>query len=369
MPGAYTGNHLDAVLIKKNDAEDGAVVGPALWTNTGGLFPVTSKFGSSYHTRPASTDRLDSDSGIAAFNNLDTAKFLYHFWWRTESLAPAVQTMVELGVSGHATYMSRVSYQSAVDKILVDHFKVGGGDLSFESVAAGGFLPVDTFHSIVGFMDVPNSLGSVFINGVDRSSGMTTPGLGFGANTATPFVRIGNHRNLLDPSRFIDHVTIAQNTTFTVAQIAIMAPLYHDTRGFGFGPTFTRTNFRDVSAGDAVTLFGTGFGADVTITVGGVTATSIVRVDDSKVTFVVPSGIGSGLVDLAITNAAAGVTWTETAALKAENTIWTPNGGSNRIATFGDLIKYGTIRIGDPLPFGDPNRDITDWTTISRSPE
>lgn len=368
MPGFLSGNNGDVVLLKKNDAEDGAIVGPALWTNTGGLFPVTSKFGSSYFSQPGSTNRLDSDSGISAFNNLDTAKYLYHFWWRTESLAPNAQTMVELGVAGFATYMSRVATFGSSDRIFIDHTKVGGSNLRFNSVPLAGIVFVDTFHSVVAYIDVANDLGAVFVDGIDRSSSISSSGLVTTANAATPFVRIGNHENLLDPSRFVDHPSIIQNTGFTVAQIAILAPLYHDTRGFGYNPQFLSVDFRDISPGYIITLRGTGFGADVNIKINGVDALNIVRLDDSLVTFEVPPGIGFGLVDLEIINVAAGVTWTETTPFNAQNTIWIPNGGSNRIATFGDRIKYGEIIIGDPLPFGNPNIDITDWTTISRSP-
>lgn len=369
MPTGLSGNFADAVLIKRNDAEDGAEVGPALWTNTGGLFPVTSKFGSSYFSQPSSSNRLDSDSGISAFNNLDTAKYLYHFWWRTESLAPNVQTMVELGVAGHASYMSRIRFETGSKKLVLGHLRTDAAFIDVEASFATAFLPLDTFNSIVAFVDVTNNTGKIFINGIDRTTGVLAPSPGSTVNTTTPFVRIGNHINLLDPARFVDHVTVVQNTTFTVAQIEIMAPLYHDTRGFGFNPQFLALNFRDVSSGDTVTLTGTGFGADVNITVASVDALNIVRTDDSKVTFEVPPGIGSGVVDLDIINVAAGVTWTQTGILNIENTIWIPNGGSDRIAMFGDKIKYGEMRIGDPLPFGNPNIDITDWTTISRSPE
>lgn len=369
MAGFLSGNNGDVVLLKKNDAEDGAIVGPALWTNTGGLFPVTSKFGSSYFSQPGSTDRLDSDSGIAAFNNLDTAKYLYQLWWRTELLTPAVQTMIVLGVAGFATYMARIGFLGPSNQIFLDHTKLDSSDLRILSTDLSGIVAVNTFHSVVGYVDAAGDLGSIFIDGIARGGTGSTPALPDTTNTATPFVRMGNHINLADPSRHIDHPVIIQNTGFTLAQVAILAPLYHDTRGFGYNPKFLSVNFRDISPGDIIVLRGTGFGADVNIKVGGVDALNIVRVDDSKVTFEVPPGIGFGLVDLDIINVAAGVTWTETTPLNAENTIWTPNGGSNRIATFGDRIKYGEIRIGDPLPFGNPNIDITDWTTISRSPE
>ncbi len=134
-------------------------------------------------------------------------------------------------------------------------------------------------------------------------------------------------------------------------------------------PTFLSLNFFvEVAFLDAITLRGTNFDADVTIRVGGITALNIVRVSAAEVTFQVPSGVAIGPVDLDIENVAGGEILNVPRALTFEGTRWTPNGGSTRIATFGDFIISGTIRIGDPLPFGDPNIDITDWTTVSRSP-
>ena len=50
-------------------------------------------------------------------------------------------------------------------------------------------------------------------------------------------------------------------------------------------------------------------------------------------------------------------------------TVWTENGGSNRIASFGMGIISGQITIGDPVPVYDPNIIITTWTDISVDPE
>jgi len=229
---------------------------------------------------------------------------------------------------------------------------------------------IDQQHSLVGFVSSGSTgEGKVFIDGVDETLSIGTLSVSVPVGVLDN-VLIGNHVVGLGSDQFVDHYTLIQSDALDDAKVTRLVLQGDDTRGFGYFPDFTSVDFFNVSIGDVVTLTGRGFAKDVTITVGGIAATSVVRISESSVTFVVPPGIAIGNLNLAIRNPEADVTFTETAALnRVSDTNWSPNGGSTRVIQFGDGIISGTVRIGDPVPFCDPNVSITDWTRISRSPD
>ena len=87
MAGALTGDFADAKIIHPIDTEDGDDVGPGAYTlKNGATIQGTAKFGSAL-LADANFERLDSDVAVANFDQSDTAKTMYHFWWRTPTLA------------------------------------------------------------------------------------------------------------------------------------------------------------------------------------------------------------------------------------------------------------------------------------------
>lgn len=51
-------------------------------------------------------------------------------------------------------------------------------------------------------------------------------------------------------------------------------------------------------------------------------------------------------------------------------TVWTQNGLSDRVWTFGDGVTFGDgLMFGDPVPVFNPNVNITTWTQVSPDPE
>ncbi len=373
MPGAYTGDFADAVLIHPLDTEDGDVVGPGAWTlkNAATITPVNARFGSNLNC-DTGTKLMDSDSAITGFDGSDGKKVLYHFFWTADNLS-FNRTMAGIVDAAQTVTRTRILWDVAGARIIVRWTRktdLGVGLAHLRVRSTGGLLTLGQTISLVGFIDSGSAAqGKVFIDGVDSTSDVINNADVAALAATLQHARVGNHTNALDPGQFIDHLTMIQNDALSDAKAALLVAQYEDTRGFGYRPTFTSVDFVNVIAGDTVTLTGTGFGKDVAIKVGGIDATNVVRASESSVSFRVPAGMSVGLVDLTITNVESNVTWTETEALNHKTTVWSSNGGSTRRVKFGDGIISGMVKVGDAVPFCDPNVSITDWTKLSRSPD
>lgn len=373
MPGIYSGNFADAVIIHPLDTEDGDDVGPAAWTLTlATIEAANARFGNNLRVDVVNGS-LDSDVAIAGFNDSDGAKALFHLFWQADSLA-GNRTMGGITNSTRSINRTRIFFDVGIGgSIFIDWTRktdLGGpGTPHIRVRSNGGLLSTGQSFSLVGYIDSGSaSQGKVFIDGIDQTLDITNSGiLGVAAGTFQ-HARLGNHINGLDPARNVDEFTIIQDDAFNDTKIASLVAQYSDTRGFGYRPIYISTNITDVNPGNTVVITGSGFGRDVSITVDGITALNIVRLSESSVSFQVPSGINAGLLDLGITNVESGVTFTEFDALNNRVTVWSANGGSTRIVRFGDGIISGVVKVGDPVPFCDPNLQITVWTRISPDP-
>lgn len=375
MAGAYSGQFADAKIVHPLDSEDADRVGPSAYTLQGAAaFSATSKFGSAL-SAPSAGDALDSDAGVAAIGNVDTVRSLVHCFWRTTATA-GLQTMFTLMNAGKTTYMFQALWDGTVGRLLAQWRRIAvlpSTALSIiepEAIGIVAKILLNVYHSLVFYIDASNQFsGKIFLNGVDETTGINTPVIAAMANTASPFVSFGNNETEARPGRLIDSVTFVQSPLLNDAKVARLVTNYDDTENFGYRPTFTSTDFTAIRPGDTVVLTGTGFGVDVEIRVDGLLAPNIVRTNEGSVTFDVPQGIRSGLLDIAIKNVESDVTFTEFGALSNNATVWTASGGSTRIIRFGDGIISGVAKVGDPVPFCDPNIEITDWTRISRAPD
>lgn len=365
---SLSGDFEDAKLIHPLDTKDGDVVGPGSYTlNEATIESANARFGLNLLADSVGA-RLDGNSGVVGFDDSDGKKVLFHAFIQMSSLGGGVKTFGGITNSAFSISRTRISFVSG--QIRMDWTRqtdLAGPSTPFVRVLSAGGITVDTSHSIVGYVDSGSvGQGKIFIDGIDRTSSVTNsnafPVLVGNHNS----IRLGNHINGLDPCGNVDHFTIIQSDSLTDAKVSLLAPQYHDTRGLGYTPEFLSVDITSVQAGDIVNLVGSGFGKDVTITIAGVTALNIVRVSESSVSFEVPAGLGSGSYDLAITNVASNVTFTQTAALSEKQTIWIPGGTSDRQARVGDgqTVSNAWV-IGGPTRWCDPNIQCTPWVRTS----
>lgn len=365
---SYSGNFADAKLIHPLDTKDGDIIGPGSYTLTGATIEsANARFGSNL-LADASGERLDGDSGVAGFDDNDGKKVLFHTFWQTPNLT-GVKTLGGITNSAFTINRTRIFFFSG--KITVDWTRQTdlAGPLTphIRVLSTAGNISVDTSHSLVGYLDSGSATqGKIFIDGIDRTSSVVNSTIFMALVGNHNSIRLGNHTNDLDPAQFVDHFTIIQSDSLTDAKVALLAPQYHDTRGFGYRPTFISVDVTRVQAGDIVNLLGSGFGKDVAITVAGIPAVNVVRVSESSVSFEVPVGLGSGPYDLAITNVESNVTFTQPAALSDKQTTWTAGGTSDRQARVGDgqTVSVDWV-IGGPTRWCDPNIQCTPWVRTS----
>lgn len=374
MAGELSGNHLDAKLIHRLDDANGVDIGLATWTPQGGTTfqPALARFGNAMLAN-AVGEGLHSDAGLSELDVSDGAKMLLHCFGEMDDLSGnrSLFTLTESAFNTEKSAMffeifgaGRITFRWNRDTDLA------AGEPLINVFSNAGLIVVDTPFDLVAYIDTGStSQGKIFINGVDETSSVSGLAIASPAAATYNFVQLGNFVNGLNPGRILDHFTIIQSAGLSDAKVTLLAAQYNDTRGFGYRPTFLSLSAIEASPGDTVTLTGTGLGRDVAIRVNGQDATSIVRASESSVSFVVPTGIVRGLVNLEIENVESGVTFTEFNALKnIQDTAWTEGGGSTRIAAFGDGIISGMIAVGDPVPVNDPNVNITDWTAVSVDP-
>ena len=372
MAGVLSGNTAFVKILHPLDSEDADVVGPGAYTlKSTATFDSTAKFGNSLLC-DANGESLDADSAISSFDLSDTAKTIYHFFWRTTTLA-VQQGHVTWQNSASSLFKSRIFFNAAGTRIRIEWIRatdISPGNPAICVDSLGGKFSTGVFASVVGYINAAGiSEGKIFKDGVDITDTIQVEASPTRGTTGFDNLRLGNNFNGLDPARFTDHVTIVQDSSFSDTKAVSLATNYSDTRGFGFNPTFTVTDITKVKPRDVVNLTGTGFGKDVNIKVGGKDAFNIVRLSESLVSFQVPRDVDFGILDLAIINVSAGVTFTELKALSHERTIWTSGGLSDRVLRFGDGFKFGEdLKFGDPTPFCDPNVSITTWTREGLEP-
>lgn len=360
----YTGDFADAKLIKSLDDEDTDIIGPGTYTLKGGAaIQGTAQFGSALLC-DASGDSLESDSAVAGIDQSDTAKTITHIFARTDGSLTAQRAFYFLG---NSTLLSaKLFYLYGSDKKILLRWNrattLGAGPRMQVKSLADEFT-TGSFFGIVGFIDADSETqGKIFKDGVDITESTGASAGPASATSGFDFLRIGNQEDGLAPGKFLDHLTIVQSSSLNDTKAASLASNYSDTRGFGYRPAFISTDISEVDGGDIVVLIGSGFGQDVTITVGGVTANNIVRTDEANVSFEVPAGLGAGTYDLAITNVASNVTFTQTAALSQKQTTWIPGGTSDRQARVGDGQTVSTDWVvGGPTRWCDPNIQCTPW--------
>lgn len=419
MANVYTGDDKDAIFIHTLNGKDADIIGPGAYTLKNGatieLSP--SKFGSSLLC-DANFERLDSDSAVANFDHSDTAKMMYHFFWRTPTLA-AQQGQITWINSGGTLFKTRIFWDTGVQRMFVQWVRStdlspGKPAISISSTASQ--FSTNVFSAISAYVNASGtSEGKLFKDGVDITSAVTEELASTRGTTGFDFIRLGNHFNGLDPARFLDHVTIIQSPTLSDARATLLSGLYFAVRSFGFRPVIASIS-SNVNNPSELIINGEGFGPDATVTFDGQAGTNIRVFGDDTIVVTPPAGIGLNPV-IAVTNVASNVTVTEDALSIAgatspppptnitqssaaivvqppafaaiqgliaflaslgqsartstgfKRTIWTENGLSNRPIIAGDNItpEMGVIA-GDPLPIYNPRIRPTVWTQTQPFP-
>ncbi len=373
MAGVLSGDFADLKLYHPLENKDDASVGPSSWRlGNGTLFNTTgARFGNAIQS-DATGEGIFSNSDQASLDDSDTAKTLYHCFWQVDTLAPT-STMALITNSGFSAERARFNFNPAGGGFIRARWfrdtDLTPGTNTVEVPSATGKIFIDTPFTLVGFIDAGSTAqGKIFINGVDETGTVIEISRPKPLVTTKRFI-VANAQTLISPGKTVDEMSIIQSASLTNAKVVLLVAQYNGTRAFGYNPTFSSVSVTRIEPKDTVVLAGTGFGLDVAIKVDGISATNVVRISESQVSFVVPFGIKNGLLDLAITNTEAGVTFTESNALNNAKTVWSSNGGGTRTVKFGDGIISGTVKVGDPVPFCDPNVFITIWTRISKEPD
>jgi len=132
------------------------------------------------------------------------------------------------------------------------------------------------------------------------------------------------------------------------------------------GPTGTDLKVASVSpssgsttGGNAVTISGSGFGADATVTIGGVAATNVVVSGATSLTASIPARATPGAADVAVTSGG------KTSSLTNGFTFVAPS-GSNRAPVIGSFRSVGS-RTNQPSGFADIDETIQVIATVTDS--
>lgn len=316
MAGSLSGDFADAKFIHPFDTEDGDDVGPGAYTlKNGATIQATAKFGNALLCS-ASGHVLDSDSAVSNFDQSDTAKTMYHFWWRTPTLA-GNQGQITWTNSGKSLFKTRIFWTSVGAKMRMEwtrsvDLSPGKPTICVDSIAS--LFSTDVFSSVSSYINASGtSEGKMFKDGVDITNAVVEEASPTRGTSGFDFLRLGNNFNALDPCRFLDHVTVIQSPTLSDAKATDIAFNYHDTQGSGYFPTFGSLSATSGVVGDAISLFGRGYGLDAVVKLDGVNVDSQVRIDQGQVDFLIPN-VSPGVHNLSIKNVVANVTFTETAA-------------------------------------------------------
>lgn len=240
MAGFPGGNFAHAILIHPLDTEDGDEVGPGAYTlkNTATI-QSTAKFGQALLC-DANFERLDSDVAVSGFDQSDTAKTMFQFWWRTPTLS-GQQGQLTWTNSAGTVFKGRCFWDTGTRMRAewVRSVDLSPGKPAIDIQSQTGKFTTDVFSSVAVYLNASGiSEGKIFKDGVDITSSVSEGTAGTVPTSGIDFVRIGNHTNGLDPGRFVDHVTTIQFSGLSNAKAASLATNYHDTRAFGYRPKF-----------------------------------------------------------------------------------------------------------------------------------
>lgn len=303
----------------------------------------------------ATTKRLTSDLAVAGLDISDTAKTLTQFFWTP--LAPllgAENTFLSFRNAGETDHKLRMGRDTGTGGFYARYHRSADltpGNPTIEIKASeSDIVDVNATYSNIIYLNA-NSVaeGKWFVAGVDRTTSVTATAGASVPATGFDFLTFGNHpEGLTHPVGNLDHVTILQDPAMTDAIAAAIATQYHDTRAMGFRPAFGSLDKQIGEVGDAITLFGSGFGLDVVVSIDGVPVDSQVRVtnqngvSDSEITFVIPN-VATGIKNIKILNVQSGVAFEEIAVLAV-----IPN-----LVYAGDFAKLILFH-----PLGSANGDI-----------
>ena len=138
-------------------------------------------------------------------------------------------------------------------------------------------------------------------------------------------------------------------------------------------PTLTTVSPAAGLQGTAITLTGTGFQTDVSVTIANISATSIVRVSDTQITAAAPASATSGAKDVKVTNPDAGsATLTNGFRYPVSARYWrvrqtgatvshAPRSGQAEFYLGGNLLNVTSAMLsssltpGSPIPYGTAN--------------
>ncbi|KKM14423.1 hypothetical protein LCGC14_1706290 [marine sediment metagenome] len=241
MAGFYSGAGLANVkVIHPLDTEDGDDVGPGVYALKGGAtIQSTAKFGNALLC-DANFQRLDSDVAVAGFDQSDTAKIMYHFWWRTPNLA--IQAgQVEFLNSAGSLVKTRIFWDAGIRMRIewVRSVDLSPGKPTICMRSTTGKFSVDVFASVSAYINASGtSEGKIFKDGVDITASIVEEATPTRGTSGFDFIRIGNHTNGLDPARLVDDVTVLQFPGLSDAKATSLATNYHDTQRFGHRPKF-----------------------------------------------------------------------------------------------------------------------------------
>jgi hypothetical protein len=370
VAGSYSGAGSTGWVIQIHplDAEDTVDVGNSAWTLGGGAtLDSTAQWGNALNC-DAVGERIKSDAAISGLDISDTARTMFHLLWNPSDIV-SLKHVVSFEDSG-ATAAKLQFFVSGVTPVLDWHRATDftAGKPTIRITGAGMVITTGTFGGISGFINANSvSMGKIFRQGTDVTSSVADNAAAAVSATGFDFCALGSAFGGGSPGKRIDHFTLIQNSALTDAKAQALATQYHDTRGFGFRPTFGSLSPSRGKEGDAITLDGAGYGADVAITVGGVAAT-VTRLNDGRLSFTVPDlGAVNRTADVAITNTEAGVTWTETSAFQYLNVYNSVSERRNLTPITLIVIKTdgGDTRLVDNPKFASPLDALGYFETVS----
>lgn len=241
MAGFYSGSGVaNSKIIHPLDTEDGDDVGPGAYTlKNGATIQSTAKFGNALLC-DANFERLDSDVAVANLDQSDSAKTMYQFWWRTPTLAIQAGQAEFLNSAG-TVFKTRIFWDAGIRMRMewVRSVDLSPGKPAICIRSTTLQFSVNVFASVSAYINASGtSEGKIFKDGVDITASIVEEEAPTRATSGFDFIRIGNHFNGFDPARFVDHVTVIQDSSLSDAKAANLSTQYHDTRGFGHRPKF-----------------------------------------------------------------------------------------------------------------------------------
>lgn len=260
----------------------------------------------------------------------------------TVSIGGSSATSVTVGSATSITCLTP-AHSAATSNVVVTNTNTDSGTLTSGFIFGANPVTV-TSLSVTSGVDTGST--ATVITGTGFAAGATVT---FGGNSATSVVvNSSTSISCVTPAHAAGAVTVVVTNTDTGSGSL--------ASGFTYSPSPSLDSINiavgRLEGGTAVTLSGQNFVATPTVTFGGVSATSIVRVSASTVTCVTPAG-SAGAVNIVLTNPdggtstlSSGFTYTAVAATSLSQTSGSTSGGTATTLTGAGFYTGISITLG-----------------------